>query len=236
MASITLINQSKKINSTQAKVLAAGLQKYGNLVAKAWGLEVVKVSLIDAPANWKFYIVDELPAGSPPNALGWHDYIDDKVISYTSTKLTMPVIDPALPKVSPFGIIIPMGDGTESLMPMSLFEILSHELSETLVDPTVNRYALAPDGKMWLLETGDNAAGYRFVMNVNTLLLNGRATTRMICQDFCLPSFYEAQGHSGPYSYANKVSAPFTVDQGCYATMYPTGAEVNVGFDLVDGD
>ena len=92
MTTIHLVDQSKKVNSTQTKSAGKGLTIYGNLVAKAWGLQAVTVTTVATPGAWEFYIVDALPAGSPANALGWHDYVDAKVVSYTSTATTMPPI------------------------------------------------------------------------------------------------------------------------------------------------
>jgi hypothetical protein len=235
MTNIQLINQSKKINATQMKVMVAGLQKYGNLVTKAWGLEPVKVSTTATPGAWEFYFVDTPPKGFPANALGYHDYVDNKIISYISTVLTMPVIDPLLPKVSPWGFIFDMGDGTETLMPMSFMEVVTHELADALLDANVNRYALNEvDGLMWFIETGDHAGAYRFALDVPTLLINGRKTTRMICQDFTLPSFYTNQAPA-PYSYTGKVSNRFTIDPGCYGYFVQGGAGHTVGFDIIGG-
>jgi hypothetical protein len=237
MTTVRLINQSKKINSTQTKVLAAGLQQYGNLVAKAWGLEPVKVVTTPTAGAWEFYFVDTPPAGFPPTALGYHDYKNNKIISYISTVLTIPAIDPLLGKVSPFGIIIPAIDSStpEFLMPMSFMEVLSHELADALLDANVNRYALNEvDGLMWFIETADHAGAYRFAINVPTLLINGRKTTRMICQDFTLPSFYTNQAPA-PYSYTGKVSDRFTIDAGCYGYFVQGGAGHTVGFDIISG-
>ena len=101
-------------------------------------------------------------------------------------------------------------------MPMSLFEVLTHELAEAMVDPSVNRYALAPDGKMWLIEIGDQADAYRFVVDIPTLLINGRPKTRAIAQDFTLPAYYEP-ATPAPYSHTGKVSGAWKIDTGCYA-------------------
>lgn len=235
MTTVRLINQSKKINYTQTRVLAKGLEQYGNLVASAWGLEPVKVVTAPTPGAWEFYFVDTPPAGFPANALGYHDYRDNKIVSYISTVMTMPVIDPKLPKVSPFGIIIDDGAGSEYLMASSFMEVLSHELADALLDANINRYALNEvDGLMWFIETADHAGAYRFALSVPTLAINGRKTTRMICQDFTLPSFYTNQAPA-PYSYTGKVSNRFTIDKGCYGYFVQGGAGHTVGFDLVGG-
>lgn len=235
MTTIQIINQSKKINSTQTKVMVKGLEQYGNLVAKAWGLEPVVVTQKAVEGAWQFYLVDKFPVGGPVNALGYHDYVGNKVVSYISTAMTMPDIDPLLPKVSPWGFIFDMGDGTENLMPMSFMEVLTHELGDALLDANVNRYALNEvDGLMWFIETCDHAGAYRFAMDVPTLLINGRKTTRMICQDFTLPSFYTNQAPA-PYSYTGKVTNRFVIDPGCYGYFVQTGAGHTVGFDVIDG-
>jgi hypothetical protein len=235
VATIQLINQSKKINSTQVKVMVKGLAMYGNLVAKAWGLEPIVVTQKPTAGAWEFYLVDKFPIGGPTGALGYHDYVGNKVVSYISTELTMPVIDPLLPKVSPWGFIFDMGNGTENLMAMSFFEVLAHELADALLDAYVNKYALNEvDGLMWFIETADHAGAYRFVLDVPTILINGRKTTRMICQDFTLPSFYSNQAPP-PYSYTGKVSNRFTIDPGCYGYFVQGGAGHTVGFDVIGG-
>lgn len=228
MTTIHLVNQSAKIKPWQHKALAQGAQKYATLVAKAWGLEAVKVTTEPAVGAWEFYLVDKLPADGPQGALGYHDVKDGKVCAYISTEITMGVIA-GLPMPSPFGVIIPAFGGTpESLFGPSVFETLTHEVAEALCDPLINRYHLDDaTGKAWLVEVGDQAAAYRFKVSIRYGALLKRVD--MVAQDFTLPSFY-AHG-SAPFSYTGKVSGSFVVDEGCYAYMLPAGAGIKVGFD-----
>lgn len=230
MTVIHLVNQSAKISKSQANALAQGGQKYANLVAKAWGLESVKVTTTPTDGAWEFYLVDKFPADGPTGALGYHDVKDGKVVAYISTEITMGVI-PGLPIPSPFGTIIPAFGGLpETLFGPSVFETLTHEIAEALVDPLINRYHLDENtGKAWLVEVGDQAGAYRFKVSIKFGPL--LKTINMVAQDFTLPAFY-TRTNPGPYSYTGKVTAPFQVDvEGCYAYMIPAGAGIKVGFD-----
>ena len=228
MIRVHLINESAKVTPGQAKDLATGLTKYGNMVAAAWHQEQVKVDVTGG--DWEFHIVDQFPVGAPQNALGYHDLAGDKVVAYISTALTMPKM--LAPDVngnwfpSPFGTIISgVGGIPDTLMPGSLAEVLSHELAEAMVDPFVNRYAYDDAGKQfWLVEVGDHADAYGFVLTF------GFRKVQMICQDFTLPSFYDGQGVA-PFSYTGKVSNRFTLDKGGYAYTVAAGAVSTPGMD-----
>lgn len=233
MTVIQLVNQSKKINTTQLGGLCAGMQKYGNLVAKAWGLEAVTVVSKPTVGAWKFYLVDQFPAGGPQNALGYHDFVNGEVVAYVSTAMTMPTL-PAPLKITPWGVIIPaLGDTPETLMPGGLSEVLAHEIAEALVDPTVNRFALNErTGELWLIEVGDQADAFRFTVTAQT---TPTRTVRMIVQDFCLPSYYVA-GSAGPWSHTGKVTGPYVLDGNAYCYKISGGSASTVGYDRMGGE
>jgi hypothetical protein len=230
MTVIQLVNQSKKINTTQLGNLCLGMQKYANLVAKAWGLQAVTVTSSPTKGAWMFFLVDQFPAGGPVNALGYHDFVNGQVVAYVSTAMTMPTL-PAPLKITPWGVIIPgLGSTPETLMPGGFSEVLAHEIAEALVDPTVNRFAQdAHTGDLWLIEVGDQADAFRFTVTVGTL-----RKVRMIVQDFTLPSYYVA-GSSGPWSYTGKVSAPYALDGNAYCYKVSGGIAHTVGYDRIGG-
>lgn len=241
MIRVQLVNQSAILSARDAKDLATGLTKYSRLVSQAWHMEQFSVSTQPYGADdWKFYVVDEFPAGAPQNALGYHAEQDDgTIVAYISASETMKPYPSPMPdgstRQSPFGTII---DGVPTtgtipgtpdlLWPGSLGEVLSHELAEAMVDASVNRLAVDwVNGRAWVMEVGDHADANRFVLTF------GIRRVRMICQDFTLPSFYDNHGKA-PFSYTGKVSAPFTIDKGAYGQWMPLAGFTTVGIDRED--
>jgi hypothetical protein len=254
MINVALMNQSKKVTTAQTKILAAGLTVYARPISPEWFAADVKVTaylatdLIPRDA-WPFYICDKLPAGSPPRAYGYHDYVDGKPVAWISTALTMPLassspfglIQSATPAIPPFidvdGKLNPgLPAQPERLFSGSLCEVLSHELAEALVDPTINRYADNGQGQMLLMEVGDIADNLRYTVTVVTGVL--RKKVRMIVQGWAKRSAYVV-GAKPPYSYPDGISAPFVLNtaEGCYGwQVLVTGAGAGVGFDRLGGE
>ena len=109
-----------------------------------------------------------------------------------------------------------MGGGVESLMPMSLFEVLSSQTGRGDGGPVGKSLRTRADGQDVVVGIGDRADAYRFVVDIPTLLVERTAEDPGDCSSFTLPAYYEPETPA-PYSRTGKVSGAWKMSTGCYA-------------------
>lgn len=236
-------------------MLAAGAQVAANIVAADWGLRQVVVNTTPAPPTpsyaWKFYLVDKFPPAAPQRAYGYHTVEGDTVVAY----INVPLCSSIFGTITDFPQVGTPKDSfytpqKQILFPGSVSEVLTHELAEALVDPQVNRYAddgTDAPGNMWMIEVGDHADSWRYVVTGSVTTTTGtiikRRTTRtqrMIAQDHTTPAFYDSYNTTGPYSHTGNAPGPFKIDvknTTCYAwRRSATGAPITQGYDRLGGE
>lgn len=89
--------------------------------------------------------------------------------------------------------------------------ILSHEILETAVDPTANRWTGMPDGRYVAEEVCDPVESDVYTVDVEIF---GEKQS-VLLSDFVTPAWF-LKNSVGPYSYLNKAPAPFTLAPGGY--------------------
>ena len=97
----------------------------------------------------------------------------------------------------------------------SIASILSHEVIEAFVDPSVSDWSIAQDGTMYAKEACDPVES-----DIYTVPVGGVQVT---VSNFVFPSWFDAQGRA-PYDQLHRLSAPFTMDHGGYVVYLPPGA------------
>lgn len=150
MTSIALIDGAPGSSYTLGlDALAAPLQKYCNLVARAWGCPAVNVFYaknikVADPAMW--WLTVNLHSDMP-GALGYHD---------------------DHPNGLPFGEVFAADDADAGA---SLSVTLAHEAAEIIVDPWINN--LWHDGnRYWLREVGDPVEDDLYGIEVDGVLMS----------------------------------------------------------------
>jgi hypothetical protein len=102
-----------------------------------------------------------------------------------------------------------------------------HELYETLVNPLLNRWAEAPDGRRWWVEACDACQADKYNLDVE---LFGE---RMIlsASNWLRPEFFGLQAHDGGRGFDRMgvVSAPFTLRPGGYTETMNQGRLERLG-------
>jgi len=218
---INIVVQTPLLNPANFQAIAAIEQQHANMVALDWNLPPQTVSIgtqVD-PTAWLNVIVGDTHL-FPVNVLGEHEPADKNgnVIAYVSAHKTLTRAG------APFGSIVhgrkatAFSKGTpDKLVSDGFMECLTHEIAESMVDPGVNKWALAKSkNQNWLVEVGDQAHAYLFIISYTDP--KTKMVTQAVCADYTLPSFYQ-EGAKAPYSHTGKVSAPFTLDVGCYAKI-----------------
>lgn len=232
---IRIINSSKRLSTADLGTLVKAMTVYTAAVAKAWNMSAptITVGQPDPTATINAFLVEEFPAGAPTNALGYHNvsaFMTDgikRTACYINVALTMPA---SVTHITPFGTYLPKYG---IISQGSLSECLSHELAEAMIDPNINTFKYdSATNKSWLVEVGDHAHAYRWVVPIKTSLV---ATTNCIVADFTLPSFYSLTAKA-PYSYTGQVKAPFQLDNGCYAYTVSGQPAPDVSANVKDDD
>ncbi len=123
---ITLVNASKAAWVTPT--IVKDLQYYCNLVAKAWGLVPVILTLCDTDCSgWRLYILD---APAPEGALGYHDTRWQTPVGYVYT-------------------------GACQSAGAVLSTVIAHELAEMLGDPSAKINVQMSSGSIMARELCD---------------------------------------------------------------------------------
>ena len=167
--------------------------------AKAWGIDPVACSFYSSAI------------GLPADDLWICEYVDkldvDGAIAFHSVDAAGRPYLRCLPPSDPL-------DATD----------LSHEVLETLCDPTADRWVKMSDGTELAVEIADPVQGDSYSVPVTVL-----AETRQIkLSNYVLGSFFDPQGKA-PFDRLGKLTAPFQMDAGGYeAQLDATGGEHDV--------
>jgi len=178
-------------------------------VAPAWGRlaptivpikhgDPIPQSTTDGPVA-VLSVVGKIP--DDPTAQGWHQ---------------------ALGSGQPFDGYV----STEGVDADGFSEVLSHELTETLVDPGTDRIAVAPNGDQHPIEACDMVQARNDSERVPISLVNvdGSTTTEYL-SNFVFPSAFGlatppgAPQPEGKYDFLGALSAPFTRAPGGYEAI-----------------
>lgn len=102
---------------------------------------------------------------------------------------------------------------------LSVCSVLSHEVIETLGDPSCNRWAQQGDGSLVAIELADpvESDSYRITLTA----VGGESVSGMV-SNFVLPSWFDPDA-AGPADYCGLVSLPFQIRDTGYAIVMSGG-------------
>ena len=94
--------------------------------------------------------------------------------------------------------------------------VISHEILETLCDPTANLWGQRGNGDFIALEIADPVEGDSYTKT--------RADGAVVqVSNFVLPAWFDAQNAFGPFDHLTKLNAPFTMTPGGYLIVCKGG-------------
>jgi hypothetical protein len=153
-------------------------------------------------------IVDDI---AQAGALGWHDEQAGRAFGRVAVR---PVLDNG-------GSILGDGGPHERSGLLSVSSVLSHEVLETLIDPTVNAWWQAPNGDLVAAELCDPVQGDAYTIEIKT----GDTYEHILVSNFILPSWMDPQADAAdaPFDQLGVLKAPFTISPGGYLIKMVSG-------------
>lgn len=203
---ISVLNASTLVSTADTvKMVRAVAQQVFKHVEDPWG----RTALVDMASSKEdasdstvvIVIVDDL---AQAGALGWHDEAAGKAYGRVAVR---PVLDNG-------GSILGDGQPHEQSSLLSVSSVLSHEVLETLVDPTVNGWWQDPDGDLVAAELCDPVQGDSYTIEIKT----GEDYEHILVSNFILPSWMDPQAdiNDAPFDQLGMLKAPFTMSPGGY--------------------
>jgi len=200
---IAVINKSKRIsNSDTALMTAACNAQMAHDVAPFWRkfptavIQATEATIPDGAAP--IYLFD---VADDPNALGWHT--EDAHGRIYGKVFVNPILD---------------NGGTVLHGPNSVLVTLSHEAIEADGDPSVNRWAEGPRGRLYADEWCDPVEADAYDISIMGKMMS--------VSNFIGPAWRDATppAHS-KFDFLGKLHAPFTMTKGGYMVYRTAGAE-----------
>lgn len=160
--------------------------------------------------------VNQVPAGSVPivlyddpdqaDALGWHTEALGAVFGRVFVRP-----------------VLAAGGDFYKNPALSLSSVVSHEILETLIDPTCADWSQRGDGVLIAAEVCDPVEGDSYGIPLDSL--------GVVCMvsNFVTPKWFDAQTTIGPFDHMGKLSAPFTMTPGGYWVEMQPGETSQVG-------
>ncbi len=183
-------------------MVAACRRQLREQVAPAWSLDSdyidVRVFATErlVPAEWQLVLLMDDPDAVA--VLGYHTRRGSKVF-------TKPVRDCG------GGILGGIGDGVTPTGNVSVSMVLSHELIETLIDPTCAQWVEGP---------GDPGKTSMFAQEAcDPVEANGYRLDNVLLSNFLLPAWFDADATHGPYDFLGECPGPFSLIGGGYAVL-----------------
>lgn len=202
---LAIVLESKDVTPAQVgRMIASQLVQCARDFCPRYDLPVPTFRIFDAlsdvPAiGWDIIVF--LPSSDIANALGYHSETPDG---------------------RPFARIFTVG-----LSLADIEETFSHETLELLLDPSCNRYAMAPNGDLWPIEASDAVQGQRYYIDL------GDGSDPVAKADFVCPAFWDSLAPSGSefnYNKATPIGAPFTLAQpDGYSALLRGGESITQG-------
>lgn len=106
---------------------------------------------------------------------------------------------------------------------LSVSSVVSHEVLETLIDPTVSDWSARGDGMLIASEIGDPVEADSYPINVQPFDKN------VMVSNFVLPAWFDAENTQGPFDKLQKLTAPFSMTPGGYMVQMEQGPTSEVG-------
>lgn len=201
---IAVVNKSKDITDTQARLMTKACHRQiKQHVAPLWNA---------VPWDVRFYTKETsvpqhalaiviLPNEAGAEDLGYH-YETPSGRRYGRV-FTRPILQ---------------GGGAIYETGYSISAILSHEVIEAFVDPDINLWAEGKPGVMWSYEACDPVQEDAYKIKVDD--------TYVFVSNFVLPAWFDLHNPEGTrYDYLKRLTGPFKMTTGGYATYWDGGAK-----------
>lgn len=196
----TLVTQAQTV-----KMVRAVAQQVFKHVEDPWG----RTALVDmaesredaADSTVAMIIVDDI---AQAGALGWHDELAGRAFGRVAVR---PILDNG-------GSVLGDGQPHERASLLSVSSVLSHEVLETLIDPTVNGWWQTAGGDLVAAELCDPVQGDTYTIEIKT----GDDYDHILVSNFILPSWMDPQAdeHDAPFDQLGMLRAPFSMSPGGY--------------------
>ena len=200
-----VINESKSIKAEDAirMTRAVGKQIYSH-VAPLWsrlpGSVVYYPNRASVPSSaWPVVLFD---TPDEPDALGYHS--EDPTDKPFARVFVRPVLDNG-------GVVL---YDPKDVSNTSVASVLSHEILETFVDPTVALWVDGPicdAGNSYALEVCDPVEADSYVIQGN-----GKSVS---VSNFVLPAWFDEGAENKQYDYMTKLGKPFSMSRGGYMVV-----------------
>jgi hypothetical protein len=196
---IAVVNKSTKMSSADVHIaVRACAHQLRYDAAPVWDKAPVPVIYYTdeshaPPGAWIIAVFDDADQAGD---LGWHTEGPDG-LPYGRVFVS-PVLD----------------NGGDALTKnLSVASVLSHEVLEAFVDPSVNFCADDFGGGIWALEVGDPVESDSYEVPV---VVDAR-TVLVTVSNFVTPAWFDPQNTHGPWDWMHKTKGPFQLAPGGYA-------------------
>jgi hypothetical protein len=203
---IAVLNRSTRLSNNDVCFLVQACAEQLVEFCAAWGLDPWAVG---------FYAT---AIGLPADDIYVFEYVDKLDVEGAEAYHSVDALG------RPYGRMLPPSDKLDATD-------LSHEILETMGDPTADRWVKMPSGSELAVEVCDPCQGDSYSVPVEVL----NETRQIKLSNYVLGSFFDPQGKA-PYDRMGTISAPFGMSPGWYeAILDPSGNEHDV-FARLAGD
>jgi hypothetical protein len=196
---ITVVNKSTLVSNADVQLMTrACWTQLRDHASPAWRLvPMTVVYAVDEahapPGSWVIGVLDD---SDQAGALGWHT--EDKGVIYGRV-FARPVLD---------------NGGNALTAKLSIASVLSHEVLETFVDPSCNRWADVDGRHSIALEVGDPVESDSYAVQVDT--------TQVMVSNFVTENWFDPQARGG-FDYMKRCTKPFQMTRGGYIVQMVDG-------------
>ena len=199
---IVVVNKSKLVSTAEAKIMtracAAQLRQDASPIWNKPPLPVV-FSSTEADAPPRAWVIALLNDADQADDLGWHTEDQGEVIY--GRVFARPVLE---------------SGGTVLAGQNSVASVLSHEVLETFVDPTVNLWADRGDGVAIALEVADPVESDSYLIDVDGTEVN--------VSNFVTPYWFDPQAKpKRRFDFMRTTKGPFKMSPGGYVVEMREG-------------
>jgi hypothetical protein len=203
MTMFTILNRSTRVSDDQVKTMVGAIAHQVRYhLGPAWGrtLAPVVFSVDPSTAPPGSYAITVLDDADQAEDLGWHTEETGSVVY--GVVYAAPVLD---------------GGGNALTDPFSVASVLSHEVLETMVDPSCNLWADNGRGTAYALEVCDPVEADAYPVTYGT--------TRVMVSNFVTPAWFDPQAKAtSRFDQMRRTSRPFTMTKGGYVVLLREGA------------
>jgi hypothetical protein len=225
LSAIAIVNKSTRVTDAQGKQIVAALNSLLPTFCTNWNIVKCVASYVTKTGTTsvksKITLMDSADPSLnlPTGVLGYHD------INSSDNPFGTIIVNAVLS----YGGTILSGNG------LSVSQTICHEVFETLVDPTANRWWDDGISSFWAAEVCDAVEGNVVKVNVpaaqivqtiatGKFIKQAASTVSVSMSDWILPAWSDHNSLRGPYNHNNTLTLPFTIDRNGYGIKASLGS------------